>query len=715
MAPTSAELERDGADPDLDDSGWLQLPVPGHWAQYPDWADEPGPVVYRHRFAHQVGDEADDGSRRWLRLDGVLAEAEVWLDGRHLGDNSTYFAPHRFEVTDLLATPGPRDDGDHLVAVTVTCGDGDGADDKPQRSLIGSFQSGPLAPPGNVGGLWGPVAIDTTGPAAITQARLLCTAATDEVGTLAFHVTVDTVDAGPVRIDTSISGPFGRTAGGAAEHVLASGENILEWTVDIPDPELWWPASLGDQPRYDVTVAVRADGATVSDRRSWRTGVRTIEVDDLQWRVNGRRLFIKGVAVGPHGRFPASIDSLQYRKDVRAVADAGLDLIRVHGHISRRELYDEADERGVLIWQDLPLVGPYTAGTRARVSPTVTAAVDLLGHHPSVSLWCGHDEPNGPPIPLPDDEREGVGHRAARLGRHLLPSWNRSVLDPGIRRALRSTDPTRPVITRSGNLPNPVDFTSSDAHLWLGWRSGQAVDLPRIIRSWPRLGTFIGAIGTQSVVVRDWPANAPDWPTAQKGSFNRYMPRAAYSDGESWALATQAYQASVIRVQIETARRLKYTPTGGFCIMSLFDAEPSGGFGVLSAGREPKQAFDALIDACRPVVVVGDLPPPVVAPGQTLSMAVHAVNDLPEALGPAIITATATMDAWRVERRWQGHLDADACSFIGTLDFEVPSSTGAMVIDLSLEAADHAATNRYQTVVIPPSEALTPTSSKPLR
>ncbi|MEM8923291.1 MAG: hypothetical protein AAGD35_07285 [Actinomycetota bacterium] len=708
VAPTSAELERDGADTDLDDGDWLDLDVPGHWGQHPALAEATGPIVFRRHFT--VASPAD-GERAWLRFDGVFSEAEVWLDGRHLGDIGAYFATHRFEITDLLAA-GP-DDGSperHLLSLTVGCGDGD---TRVQRSLIGSYQSGPLAPPGSPGGIWGDVGIETTGDVAITHSQLLCTEADESSATLRFRVTVDAAEAGPTRIDTSIVGPDGRTAGGATEHELASGENALEWTIPIAEPLLWWPASMGEQPRYDVTVAVRADGNAVSDRRHWRTGLRTVSVDNLRWTVNGKPLFVKGIAVGPNGRFPGAVPDDRYRRDIRSVVEAGLDLARIQGHISAPALYDEADAAGVLLWQDLPLVGAYAAGTRGWAASMATAAVEHLGHHPSVSLWCAHDEPNGPPFAAAEIEDDVVAERLRRLGRHLLPSWNRSVLDPLLRRALRRSDPSRAVVTRSGNLPNPADPMGSDSHLWLGWYAGNAEDLAPLVRRWPRLGTFIGAIGTQSTVVRDWPANAPDWSTAQRGPFARYVPRAAYSDGESWALATQAYQASVIRTQIETARRLKYRPTGGFCVVALFDAESDGGFGVLDAGREPKPAYDALIDACRPVVVIGDLPPAVVTPGQSLELQVHAVNDLHHSLGPVKVTATATLGRWRHKRRWAGHLDADTCSLIGTLDIDVPNSTGAMVIDLELEAEDHVVTNRYQTVVIPPSEAMRPATAEP--
>ncbi|MCP3992284.1 MAG: hypothetical protein GY724_24655 [Actinomycetia bacterium] len=716
-AASSPELERDGADPDLDDTNWDLIPVPGHWGQIAPLADSDGPVVYRHRFSFptQAEDTMNrrDGGRHWLRFDGVLSNAEVWLDGHHLGDIGTYFAQHRFEVGELL-TPRPAvDDGhnDHLLAVEVACPrPGSGA----KRTLTGALQSGPLAPPGSPGGIWGQVNIDETGPIAIMQARLLCVEATPEQATLQFRVELDAAEAGPARIDTSVVGPDGSTAGGAAGHDLASGENHLEWTTTVDSPQLWWPAALGDQPCYDVSIAVRTTSEesgptpTVSDRRHWRTGIRSASVDGLQWEVNGERLFIKGIAVGPHSRFLATIDPDQLRRDVTSVRDAGLDLIRVYGHITRPELYRAADELGILIWQDLPLVGTYSTRARPGARHLARLAIDELGHHPSIVAWCGHDEPNGPPLPPPETNKGLIKGR--QLSRHMLPSWSRSVLDPIIRRELRAADPSRSVITRSGSLPNLIDFTESDSHLWLGWRAGRAEDLAELIRRWPRLGTFIGAIGSQSIA--DDTTESADWAGAEQGSFARYLPQGAYPDQIRWADATRRYQADLIRTQVETARRLKYRPTGGFCVISLFDSDPAGGFGILDAARRAKPALNALVDACRPIVVVGDIPPPIVTPGQELALAIHAISDLRSDLGPLTVSARARLGQWQVERRWEGQLPADSCSYVGTLRFDVPDLTGALVIDLELEAADELATNRYQTVIIPPSEAITARSTQ---
>ena len=80
-------------------------------------------------------------------------------------------------------------------------------------------------------------------------------------------------------------------------------------------------------------------------------------------------------------------------RDVELACDAGLDLLRIHAHITRPELYDAADEAGLLLWQDLPLQRGYARGIRKQAVQQATAAVDLLGHHPSIAIWCGHNEP----------------------------------------------------------------------------------------------------------------------------------------------------------------------------------------------------------------------------------------------------------------------------------------------------------------------------------
>ncbi|MDA3039045.1 MAG: hypothetical protein O3C27_05855, partial [Actinomycetota bacterium] len=201
------------------------------------------------------------------------------------------------------------------------------------------------------------------------------------------------------------------------------------------------------------------------------------------------------------------------------------------------------------------------------------------------------------------------------------------------------------------------------------------------------------------------------WRTAQVGAFDRYLPRRAYSDGAAWSAATQAYQAELLRHHIETIRRLKFRPAGGFCLSALADAEPEGGFGILDHVRNRKPAYDAVLDACRPVVVVAEPLPEVLAPGQHVRTDVHAISDLNQPLGHVQVSAIARCGDWSVTRSWEGNLPANGCEFIGTFEFAVPRTQGSLIVDLHLLAADRAATNRYKSVIIPAAESFVVTET----
>ncbi|HET6966713.1 MAG TPA: hypothetical protein VFI44_00475, partial [Ornithinibacter sp.] len=442
------ELRRSSTEADFDDDGWEPLAVPGHWRTTAAFADSDGPVLHRRRFEHAGPSGAD--RRLWLTFDGVFYQGDVWLDGSYVGDTEGYFAPHTFEVTEQLAAAT-----EHVLAVEVTCSPQ--GDKTSKRNLTGVFQHWDcLDDTWNPGGLWRPVRIEETGPVRIRDLRVLCREATPERATVVFRANLETADPCNVVVRSAMRGPRSGTDHELTQS-LADGENHVEWVVTIDQPDLWWPWSLGSQPLLDVTVEV-APAETpevVSHRRTLRTGLRHVELEDWIFSINGERLYLKGTNHGPtrHALADATPDELA--ADVRLAKEAGLDLLRVHAHITRTELYDAADEQGLLLWQDLPLQWGYSRSVRKQAVRQADAAVRLLGHHPSVAIWCGHNEP------LAIDTTE-VGRSPVELvkvaGRFLagmeLPTFNRSILDRAIAKTLRRADGTRPVIPHSGVWPH---------------------------------------------------------------------------------------------------------------------------------------------------------------------------------------------------------------------------------------------------------------------
>ncbi|MFO7280334.1 MAG: hypothetical protein C0P77_008010 [Thermoanaerobacterales bacterium] len=718
-AEADEHLRRSYTDHDFDDDDWQEVRVPGHWRSSPAFAGSDGPVLHRCRFE---APPPPAGRRAWLTFEGIFYQGDVWLDGGYLGDTEGYFVPHTFEVTDAL-----RARSEHALAVEVTCPAQPAA---PRRALTGAFQAAPwLDPAWNPGGIWRPVRLHETGPVRIAALRVVCAEATSERAVLRWHAVLDSDDARRVRLRTEVGG-----VDHEVDQPLAAGDNEVRWTVTIERPVLWWPRALGDPALHDVRVAVLlapgdgpgdgapdeaagpggARAAVVSDERRLRTGLRSVQLRRWVARVNGERLFLKGALLGPTRQALGEAPGDEVRRDVERAVDAGLDLLRVHGHVARPELYEAADERGLLLWQDMPLVGPYLRGIRRQAARQARAMVDLLGHHPSIALWCGHDAPTADPAAVPDEPTGAGADALRRLAGQQLPTWNRTVLDGSVRRALHKADGSRPVVPHSGVAPHLPQLEGTDTHLSLGWLVGDERDLPDLARRLPRLVRFVTEPGPESLPSGDsagfaaperWPDL--DWEGLERrhglhrALLARRVPPDGYATFDGWRDATQRYQATVVRRHVEELRRLKYRPTGGFAVGLLADARPAVSPALLDHHRRPKAAYEALRDACRPVIVVADRLPATVPAGTPLALDVHVVSDLRVPIEGARVTAELSWPGGRHAWHWAGDVGPDECVRVGTVQAVAPaldeSTAGTLALDLRLRLpGGELVTNRYE-------------------
>lgn len=664
------ELRRVFPRPGFADGAWEPVTVPGHWRDVAAFSDSDGPLLYRRAFEHDL---PGPGRRAWLVLDGIFYQSYVWMDGSYLGDTEGYFFPHSFEVTRMLAARR-----EHLLAVEVACARP--PDRNAKVALTGVFGDWDgIDPSFNPGGIWGPARIEVTGPVRIRSLRTTCRWASGQRAVLDLRAVLDSAAPLSAEVGIELAGTDGAMAAALTQaQPVAEGRNRAHWQLEVHNPRLWWPAALGDQELYDLAVTVRVDGAD-SDRRSARTGLRTVQVRDFVWRVNGERLFIKGAHLAPTRRALAQASATEVERDVELAREGGLNLLRAHGHIGRRELYAAADRLGILVWQDMPLQWRY-ANVRAEAIRQAGAAVDLLGHHPSVALWCGHNEP----FAIKAAGGRGAGRRAVLgFGRaQLLPNRDKSVLDRSIRRALRRADPSRPVVASSGLLPHPAWGT--DSHLYFGWYHRRAGDLPAALRAWPALARFVGELGAQAVpdsagfmAPQRWPdldwSGLEDHHGMEKAIFDQRVPPAAFTTFEKWQAASQAYQAELVKQQVETLRRLKYRPTGGFAVFCLNDAQEAVSWSLLDHHRVPKQAWAALVSACAEVLPVADWPDANYQPGQQFGSVLHVVNDRRQALSEAHLQAVLRWPGGG--RRWElgGRAPADSCVLVGRLQARLPS------------------------------------------
>lgn len=695
------DVRRHGIDLDSDDDHWETIEVPGHWRNHPKFAASDGPIMYRRAFA---APPPADRTRRWVTLDGIFYQADVWLDGAYLGDPEGYFFPHTFEIT---ALSGLTDE--HVLAVETTCAPNSGASNR--RNITGVFQqSDDIAGDWNPGGLWRSALVYDTGPVRIDRLRVVCRDADPRRAHIRLASRLDSDEQRPVIVRTSLGGEVVDEQ----THVMASGSNEIEWGIDIAEPELWWPRSLGEQHLHDVIVEVVVDDQ-LSDRRARRTGLRQVQWDHWTCSINGERIYLKGVNLLPSRPGLADVGDLAHR-DIESAVELGLDVVRVHGHIADRSLYAAADQLGILVLQDFPLQWGHARHVRGQAVEQARAAVDTLGHHPSIVQWNAHNDPAASDIL----DRSNWKQRARNLATHQLPTWNKSVLDRWVKRAFEKADPTRETVAHSGVQPHFPQLDGTDSHLWYGWKKGEASDLAGVARRMPRLVRFVSEFGAHSV-----PGTAPfieaqlaslawpdlDWDRLeshhgyQRTQFELWFPPDDSPSFDQWRRTTQLYQSRVLKTQIETLRRLKYRPSGGFCFSSLADPAPAISSSVLDHARQPKDAFAVVAAACAPVLVVADQPPDWVNPGDKLSLNVHVVNDLRHSLGDGAVEVTATWAGGAEQWLLGGPIGADSVTKAGRVTLTVPDTLGELAFELVLSVGEQTSRNRYTTAVtLPPGD-----------
>src|SRR4051812_37201390 len=193
-------------------------------------------------------------------------------------------------------------------------------------------------------GIWKPVSLESWSVARLASIRPLATVAAT-VGTVRVVVDVERAPGTdgdlPVSVTVGDVGAAGRIPAGATSTALE---------VTIEQPQLWWPAGHGGQPRYDLHVVLG------DELDSWhgRIGFRQVELrtegDDegtsFRFVVNGQAVFVKGANWIPDDCFLNRVTRERYAARIQQSKDAGINLLRVWGGgiFEQDDFYDLCDE-----------------------------------------------------------------------------------------------------------------------------------------------------------------------------------------------------------------------------------------------------------------------------------------------------------------------------------------------------------------------------------
>jgi beta-mannosidase len=675
----------------------IEVSFPHQWADDPRIAPETNAIRYSTQFTATHGTIRTSHrlpERHWLNVEGCFYACELAIDERVISHADGYFFPHAFSLEDAA-------EGDHIVTLDVRC---DQQDRRTKRQLTGVFQhSDAIASDFNPGGIWKEISYVRTGPVAFSRLRTLCTEATTNNATVAFRAILDSDEARTITVRTAYK-LRGQTSiiESKESFDLAAGENRVKWNIDISEPDLWWPAEFGDQPLYEFEVAIVVDApdgfAVISDSKTFATGLRTVEANGFIFKINGKRIYLRGANYLPTDRMLSNVDTKTVKSDLQNARELGLNLLRLFGHVAHPSVYSTADELGILLWQDMPMIWGYSISIRSEATNQARELVNYFGHHPSIIAWFGHNQP----VALDENDTRDRGKAKAQakyFARQQLPTFSRTILGTLVHRSLSDADSTRPTFANSGALPH-IGSRGSDAHLFIGWDRGELNEFNEALERIPSMGRFVGAFGAQSIPNTDQFLPVSSWPNWDwdgveevfRGSIDtieKHTPVSDYKNFQEWKMATQQYQANLLRHHIERLRLLKYRPNGGFCFSYLNDAQPAISMSLFDYERQPKLAVNFVREVCREVLVILEWPEDLYETNTAVDLDVFVVNDTPHALGTAKVIAEVAIGKERLHWSWEGELTADGVSRVGTVAFTTPINASEITIALDLDSDVH--------------------------
>jgi len=364
------------------------------WVSESDW-------IYRCIFS-----AAKAGKRQYLDFKGLDTLADVYLNGRHIASHNDMYIPLKVDVTDaiketntlLVHFHSPQEYLRHQSSQGIESGKV--ARHKLMRKSVEDFIDFLGTKPylTNIG-IFDDVVLETADESEIIYADIQAKLSENyKKGILQISIDgLGKLENGSLEI--TVTAPDGEVCGKLSVELGHSG--TVEWTKNarlaIDRPALWWPRSHGGQPLYRVEVALSV-GGILTDKVEKKVGFRKIEMSGpFDFKINGRPLKLWGANLAPMQRITSVWNSNIANTLLDMVENAHMNIVRVWGEgvPYPDELYDEADRRGLLLWQEFHMgygMYPDEAWYREMCIKEAEYVVKRLKNRASVLMWCGGNE-----------------------------------------------------------------------------------------------------------------------------------------------------------------------------------------------------------------------------------------------------------------------------------------------------------------------------------
>ena len=393
------------------------------------------------------------GKRLFIRFEGVNNIADVFVNRRHIGEHRGGYGAFIFEITGKVEYGKEN-------SILVRVNNGEQLDIMP---LVGDFNF--------YGGIYRDVHLLITDETCISPlnyaspgVRLIQDSVSHKYAKVRAVVDLSNGDSGNREVELNVRLLDGqRVVKEGTKKVNLSGNAAMqqEFTFEIDQPHLW--NGRQDPFLYQAEVTLSRNGQMV-DRVTQPLGLRFYQIDpDKGFFLNGKHLPLQGVCRHQdRSDVGNALRPQHHEEDAALMLEMGVNAVRLAHYPQATYFYDLMDKNGIIVWAEIPFVGPggYNdkgfvdlPAFRANGKEQLKELIRQHNNHPSICVW-------------------GVFNELTELGDNPVEYIKElNVL-------AHQEDPTRPT-TSASNQMGDLNFIT-DAIAWNrydGWYGGTPADL----------------------------------------------------------------------------------------------------------------------------------------------------------------------------------------------------------------------------------------------
>ena len=318
------------------------------------------------------------GRKVLLHFQAVDYDATVWIDGQEVGRHRGGWSPFVCDL-DGVAKPG------ETVTIVVRARDPILRSQSPHGKQCEAYFNRGCSYTRTTG-IWQTVWMEPVPDVRMKRPRI-----TPDVANRRFRLEVPLTNNAP---GLTLRAALKDAAGEVATAEVAADQDFTP-QLDLVIPEdrvrLWGP---GEPNLYDISLELVDAGGAVVDSAESYAGLRSITIDGMAVKINGKPVFQRQVldqGYYPDGIMTAPTDAA-LKADIELSMAVGFNSARLHQKVFEERFLTHADKLGYLVW------GEFGDWGVNRVDPKITYAtqwIEVLRRdysHPCIIGWCGINE-----------------------------------------------------------------------------------------------------------------------------------------------------------------------------------------------------------------------------------------------------------------------------------------------------------------------------------